>query len=101
MRGVKDGFITRFRTVIPKLPALHCIIRQAVLFAKLSGHFKDIMDTVMKIVNLVRARSSLQHRLFRALLQNESAEIPLYNEVGTLAEQRQCFGKVHQSEERN
>ena len=67
MIGRVQGLVARLSAIAPHMQYLHCIIHQSVLCAKLSGDLKNIMDTVMNIVNLIRSISSLQHRLFRLL----------------------------------
>ena len=60
----------RIAAVAPQLRSLHCLIHQSLLCAKLSGVLKQTMDSVMAIINFIRCTSSLQHRLFRKLLQD-------------------------------
>ncbi|XP_065131907.1 protein FAM200A-like [Paramisgurnus dabryanus] len=91
MVGHHRGLISRLAAVNPKLIAFHCIIHKSVLCAKLSGKMKETMDTVMRLVNFIRASSGLQHRLFRALLEEMSAErhdLLLHNDVRWLSKGR-------------
>lgn len=74
MAGREQGLAARMTAVAPQLRSLHCLIHQSLLCAKLSGELKKCMDTVMAIINFVRCNSSLQHRLFRQLLIDMSAE---------------------------
>ena len=88
MVGKASGFVQRLKEVAPTVQSLHCIIHQSVLCAKLSGHFKNVMETIMKIINSIRSKSSLQHRLFRKVLQDMAAQhrdILMYNEVRWLS----------------
>ncbi|KAK0135642.1 SCAN domain-containing protein 3 [Merluccius polli] len=55
-------------------PIRHCLIHQSLMCAKLSGELKDTMDSVMAIINFICSTSSLQHRLFRQLLSDMSAQ---------------------------
>lgn len=73
MIGKDRGFASRLCSEYPTVHTLHCVIHQSVLCAKLSGELKETMDTVIKIVNHVRSTSSLQHRLFKMLLQEKDA----------------------------
>ena len=73
MIGRIKGVAARMSNVVPHLQCLHCIIHRAVC-SKLSDDLKDIMDTVIVIINLIRSTSSLQHRLFSNLLDDVSAE---------------------------
>lgn len=70
MIGAHQGFVQRLRND-PKcnsdLLSYHCIIHQSVLCCELDPCLEKIMKTVMSIVNFIRAKSSLQHRLFKAL----------------------------------
>ena len=52
---------------------------------------QEVMDTVTRLVNFVCESSSLQHRLFRALLEDMSAEykdLLLHNDVRWLSKGR-------------
>ncbi|KAK6485749.1 general mRNAion factor II-I repeat domain-containing protein 2B-like [Huso huso] len=91
MTGKEKGFASRLTAIHPSLNTLHCIIHQAVLCGKLSGELKKTMDFVMRLVNCIRSTSSLQHRLFQALLQDVSAEyndLLLHNDVRWLSRGR-------------
>lgn len=88
MMGRVQGLIGRLSAVAPGMQFLHCIIHQSVLCAQLSGDLKKTMDTVISIVNFIRATSSLQHRLFRLLLLDTDAEhsdLLLHNDVRWLS----------------
>jgi len=88
MTGKVNGLAARWSTVAPQLISLHCIVHQAVLCTKLSRALKTTMDSVMAIINFIRSTSSLQHRLFRMLLSEMSAEhhdFPLHNGVRWLS----------------
>jgi hypothetical protein len=74
MIGKVNGFVTLMKNLNSKIIALHCIIHQSVLCAKLSGDLKNIMTAVMKIVNYLRSHSALQHRLLKAFLQECESE---------------------------
>ncbi|KAM3833953.1 protein FAM200A-like [Diretmus argenteus] len=91
MMGQHRGLVSRLAAVSPGLLTFHCIIHKSVLCAKLCGEMKEAMDTVTKLVNFVRESSSLQHRLFRALLEEMSAEhtdLLLHNDVRWLSKGR-------------
>lgn len=88
MMGRVKGLVARLAAIAPHMQFLHCIIHQSVLCAKLSGDLKNTMDTVMSIVNFIRSTSSLQHRLFRQLLADMSAEhtdLLVHNDVRWLS----------------
>lgn len=88
MAGKVSGLAARWSAVAPQMTALHCIVHQTVLCAKLSDHLKTTMDNVMAIINFIRSTSSLQHRLFRQLLSEMSAEhqdLLLHNDVRWLS----------------
>ncbi|RXN38167.1 SCAN domain-containing 3-like isoform X2 [Labeo rohita] len=88
MTGKVNGLAARWSAVAPQLISLHCIVHQAVLCAKLSGALKTTMDSVMAIINFIRSTSSVQHRLFRMLLSEMSAEhhdLLLHNDVSWLS----------------
>ena len=84
MTGKVNGLAARWSAVAPRMIPLHCIVHQTVLCAKLSGELKTTMDSVMATINFIRSTSSLQHRLFRMLLSEMSAEhhdLLLHNDV--------------------
>uniref|UniRef100_A0A8C6Q1A1 HAT C-terminal dimerisation domain-containing protein n=1 Tax=Nothobranchius furzeri TaxID=105023 RepID=A0A8C6Q1A1_NOTFU len=72
--GRINGLAMCWSAVAPGMKSLHLNVHQVVLSPKLSGHFKTVMDNVMATINFIRATSSLQHRLFRQLLSDVSAE---------------------------
>ena len=74
MIGRIKGVAARFSNVVSHLQCLHCIIHRAVLCSKLSDDLKDIMDTVIVIINFIRSTSSFQLRIFRKLLDDVFAE---------------------------
>lgn len=88
MIGKEKGAVTRMKEDNPDLLAYHCIIHQTVLCATLSEQFAEIMNTVMKLINFLRASSSLQHRLLREFLADVEAEandLLLHNNVRWLS----------------
>ncbi|XP_042272644.1 zinc finger BED domain-containing protein 5-like [Thunnus maccoyii] len=74
MIGRVQGLVARLSAIAPHMQFLHCVIHQSLLCATLGGDLKNTMDTVMNIGNFIRSTSSLQHRLFRQLLADTSAE---------------------------
>uniref|UniRef100_A0A3P8S5W3 HAT C-terminal dimerisation domain-containing protein n=1 Tax=Amphiprion percula TaxID=161767 RepID=A0A3P8S5W3_AMPPE len=85
------GLVSRLSAINPALLAFHCIIHKSVLCAKLCGKMQETMDTVTRLVNFVHESSSLQHRLFRAMLDELSAEhkdLLLHNDVRWLSKGR-------------
>nr|XP_023701213.1 SCAN domain-containing protein 3-like [Paramormyrops kingsleyae] len=88
MIGKNKGLVSRIKTVTPKTNALHCIIHQSVLCAKLSGELKEVMEKTMKIINHIRGTSSTQHRLFRKFVLESQAshdDLLLHNDVRWLS----------------
>lgn len=68
MIGRERGLVSRLRARHPDLMAYHCIIHQMVLCASHGERYSEVMTTVMKLVNYLRASSALQHRLLRSFL---------------------------------
>ena len=69
----------------PDLIKYHCIIDQAVLCASLGDEYRDVMETIMKLVNFLQTTSALQHRLLRNFLSENDArytELLVHNNVG-------------------
>jgi len=88
MIGKVNGFITLIKNRNSKIIALHCIIHQTVLCAKLFGDLKNIMTAIMKIINYLRSHSALQHRLLKAFLQeceSEYIDLLVHNDVRWLS----------------
>lgn len=88
MAGREQGLAARIKAVAPQLRSVHCLIHQSLLCAKLSGELKQTMDSVMAIINFIRCTSSLQHRLFRKLLTDMSAEykdLLIHNDIRWLS----------------
>ncbi|KAF0035451.1 hypothetical protein F2P81_013209 [Scophthalmus maximus] len=72
----------------PQVRSLNFLIHQSLLCAKLSGELKETMDSVKAIINFIRCTSSLQHRLFRKLLTDMSAEykdLLIHNDIRWLS----------------
>lgn len=89
MVGCHRGLVARVKEIAPQMHALHCLIHQSVLCARLSGELKSVMDKVMRVINFVRCASSTQHRLFRQLVdKSEEAcydDLLLHNDVRWLS----------------
>ncbi|XP_050994546.1 general transcription factor II-I repeat domain-containing protein 2A-like [Labeo rohita] len=88
MTGKHKGLVAEMRKISPDLLAFHCIVHQQALCSKLvDGYFVEVMDTVVKVVNFIRARP-LMHRRFIALLDElDSAygDLILHSEVRWLS----------------
>ena len=65
--------MSRIKAVAPSINALHCLIHQSMLCAKLSADLKEVMDKTMKIINFIRGNSSTQHCLSRKFVQESEA----------------------------
>lgn len=88
MAGRVKGLATRLSAIAPRMKPLHCLIRQSVLCARLIGELKTTMDSVIAMINFIRATSSLQHRLFRQLLADtdgDYTDLLLHNDVRWLS----------------
>ncbi|XP_039513051.1 general transcription factor II-I repeat domain-containing protein 2A-like [Pimephales promelas] len=73
MRGVRSGFIALCRNdpAFPDFLNYHCVIHQQALVGKVVD-FSHVMTLVVKLINSIRAKA-LQHRLFKALLDELDA----------------------------
>ncbi|MBN3307672.1 F200A protein, partial [Amia calva] len=94
--GRERGLVARLRAHHPDLIAYHCIIHQMVLCASLEEKYAEVMTTVMRLVNFLRASSALQHRLLRSFLTEVNAEFDdllLHNNVRWLSKGKvlECF----------
>ena len=87
MVSEKKGLFGRMKTILPHLQSLHCIIHQSVLCSKLNGELETTMDVIIKIVNMIRSTSSLQHRLFKQLLEDnaEFDDLLIHNNIRWLS----------------
>ena len=88
MVGREKGAVARMKQDNPDLIAYHCIIHQTVLCAILCEGFAEIMNTTMKLINFLRASSSVQHRLLREFLKETEADandLLLHNNVRWLS----------------
>ncbi|ROL47376.1 General transcription factor II-I repeat domain-containing protein 2B [Anabarilius grahami] len=88
MIGRERGLVARLRAHHPDLMAYHCIIHQMVLCANLGERYMEVMTTVMKLVNFLRASSALQHLLLRSFLIEVNAtfdDLLLHNHVRWLS----------------
>ncbi len=91
MIGREKGAVARLKEDNPELIAYHCIIHQSVLCASLSDEHAEVMNTMMKIINFLRASSSYQHRMLREFLREIDAnadDLLLNNNVRWLSKGR-------------
>uniref|UniRef100_G3NA36 HAT C-terminal dimerisation domain-containing protein n=1 Tax=Gasterosteus aculeatus TaxID=69293 RepID=G3NA36_GASAC len=87
MIGREKGAVARLKEDNPEL-SLHCIIHQSVLCASLSDEHAEVMNTMMKMINFLRASSSTQHRMLREFLREVDAnadDLLLHNNVRWLS----------------
>lgn len=71
-----------------ELISYHCIIHQSVLCSTLSDEYAEVMDTMMKMINFLRASSSYQRRMLREFLREVDAnadDLLLHNNVRWLS----------------
>ncbi|XP_050532632.1 protein ZBED8-like [Daktulosphaira vitifoliae] len=68
MVGKEKGFVKRIKDKNPEILSYQCIIHQTSLCGKLSTTLKEVMDVMIKIINFMRSRSSLQNRQFKQFL---------------------------------
>ncbi|XP_063960214.1 general transcription factor II-I repeat domain-containing protein 2A-like [Lytechinus pictus] len=88
MIGRQKGVVSRLKEHQPYMLSYHCIIHQSVLCASLGNEYADVMETIMKLVNYLRASSALQHRLLRSFLNEVNAsydDLLLHNNVRWLS----------------
>ncbi len=89
--GREKGAVARLKEDNPELIAYHCIIHQSVLCASLSDEYAEVMNTMMKMINFLRAFSSYQHRMLREFLREVDAnadDLLLHNNVRWLSKGR-------------
>ncbi|XP_060846419.1 general transcription factor II-I repeat domain-containing protein 2-like [Rhopalosiphum padi] len=89
MIGNKKSFVQRLINnpkCNNKIISYHCIIHQSVLCCKLNLNLEATMTQVIKIVNFIRAKSSLKHRQFKSFLdevKSQYGDLQLYNNVSS------------------
>uniref|UniRef100_A0A3B1K1Z5 SPIN-DOC-like zinc-finger domain-containing protein n=1 Tax=Astyanax mexicanus TaxID=7994 RepID=A0A3B1K1Z5_ASTMX len=91
MIGRGKGAVARLKEDNADLISYHCIIHQAVLCSALSDEYAEVMKTMMKIINFLRASSSCQHRMLREFLKETDAnsdDLLLHNNVRWLSKGR-------------
>ena len=91
MTGRENGLEGRLKRENNNVLFVHCIIHQTVLCAKLSTTLKETMNKVMKLINFLRAQSSLRHRELRAYLEElecDHSDLLLHSEVRWLSKGR-------------
>ena len=69
MIGREKGAVATMKEDNPELISYHCITHQSVLCSTLSDEYAEVMDTMMKMINFLRASSSYQHRMLREFLK--------------------------------
>ena len=70
MMGARSGFAKLLKQKNPKVVTQHCIIHREVLASRtMTQPLKETLDTVIRLVNFVKA-SALNCRLFRRLCQD-------------------------------
>lgn len=74
MSGEYTGLRARIKAVAPEAVWTHCIIHREALASKgLSPELHDVLKTVVKTVNLIKARP-LNSRIFKVLCEDMGAE---------------------------
>ncbi|XP_016329599.1 protein ZBED8-like [Sinocyclocheilus anshuiensis] len=73
MIGKEKGAVQRLKEEHSDLLTYHYIIHQSMLCASLGKEYSDVMETIMKLVNYLRASSALQLHLLRAFLTEVNA----------------------------
>ncbi|XP_076030400.1 protein FAM200C-like [Oratosquilla oratoria] len=87
MVGRYRGFIAYLKETVPNLLCIHCVVHRQHLVAKnLSGRLKNVLDSVVMVVNRVKS-NPLQERLFRQLCADneEFKSLLLHTEVRWLS----------------
>ena len=85
------GLVRRLVKDNPGLIIYHCIIHQAVLYASLGDEYCDVMENIMKLINVLRSTSALQHCLLRNFLSVNNAsykDLLVHNSIRWLSRGR-------------
>ncbi|XP_047105094.1 uncharacterized protein LOC124765444 [Schistocerca piceifrons] len=73
MTGKEKGLVKKIRDQNPGLISYQCIIHQTALCGKLSATLKEVMDSLVQLINFI-SHSSLQHLKFKKFLSEWSKE---------------------------
>ncbi len=97
MIGRHSGFIGLLTQLVPGVMTIHCVIHRHHLAARhLNVHLHQVLDTVIKAVNRIKARS-LNDRLFCKLCQDNDEEFErllLHTEARWLS-RGNCLSRVY------
>lgn len=67
MTGKTAGVIARMKAVAPHCKSSHCILhRQALAMKGMPSNLKEVLDTVVKLVNFIKSRA-LNSRIFKII----------------------------------
>ena len=91
MIGREKGAVARMKEDNPELISDDCIIHQSVLCSTLSNEHAEMMNTMMKMINFLRASSSYQHCMLREFLRAFDAnadDLLLHNNVRWISKGR-------------
>ncbi|XP_067942999.1 zinc finger BED domain-containing protein 5-like [Watersipora subatra] len=91
MVGVYFGFVNPLKDNNSQMIAFHCIIHRSILCAQLKDEYGGLLLDIMKLINFLRSKSSLQHRQLRTFLQesdSQYAKLLVHNNVRHIS-----FGK--------
>ena len=67
------GLVGRILKDNSDLITYHYMIQQTVLFASLGDEYREVMETIIKLVNFLRSTSALQHRFLQNFLYEINA----------------------------
>lgn len=93
MLGANNGLIALMKREwnLPNLLPIHCLLHQETLACQISNSkLKDVMNTVINIINFIRARE-LNHRKFKDLLEELQAnygDVVLHTAVRWLSKRK-------------
>ena len=74
MLGTNSGFFAWLKQKTPHLQSTHCFLHRHALGSKtLLPKLKNVLDTSVKTINLIRGRA-LNHRLFKSFGQDFGSE---------------------------
>ena len=85
------GLVGRLVNDNPDLMKYHCIIHQVVLCASLRDEYRDVVETIIKLVDFLQTTSPLQLRLLRNFLSENNGrytELLVHNNVRWLSRGR-------------
>lgn len=97
MMGREKGALARKKEDNPELISYHCIMYLSFLCSTHSDEYDEVIKTLMKMINFLRASSSFQHHMLREFLREADAhadDLLLHNNLRWLSKDVDGVGAI-------